>query len=130
MKKLVFSILALSLASGAQAADKRKEPLAKTPQNIRVAALPDRGLIGRRVNVYVRPTSAYYFQTENLKPILKDVLLVDSPEENDWGASTRRVTLELDAKEAKVIRKAEERGRGEIVILAGESTGDLSSAKY
>ena len=126
---MTVTILALAVGVEAAAPSKKSVPSGKMPQTVRVAALPDRSLIGTQVNVYLRPTSAYYFQSENLRPLLSNVLLLASPEDNEWGAATRQVTLALDEKELKRLRKAERKGRGEIIIQAVEPATDLSSAK-
>jgi hypothetical protein len=108
----VLAVLLLSLSPLPAA----EAPEGKAAYTITLSALPDRGLIGRRVDLVERRMSNNSARRDDVRTVLSDVLLLSSPEVNEWGAATRQATLALDPKEIKKLRKAEGRLGSDLLI--------------
>jgi hypothetical protein len=93
-------------------------PEGKSPYTVNLASLPDRDLIGKNVDIFYRRMSNHSARRDDLRLVISNVLLLESPEVNEWGAPTRRATFALDAKETRTVRKLENRLGGDLIVRA------------
>jgi hypothetical protein len=121
IRLLIVASLFICTGTSLQAADNAQVPAGKTAYTVYLASLPDRTLIGKKVNVIARRVSNHSARPPELKVILQDVLLISSPEYNEWGGSDRQATLALSPQEQKKLAKVAKRVGVDILILSRET---------
>ena len=103
MRQTFFIALLLNLL-GAPLARAGSIPAGKTPYVVFLAAIPDAGLVGKRVDVIARIMTNHSAVSLE-KVVVSNVLLV-SAQDNEWAAADRNVTLAVSPQEQKKLDKA------------------------
>jgi hypothetical protein len=118
MKTRLAAFLLLATVASANADAPRSIPDGKIAHTIHLDALPDRDLIGSKVDIYARRMSNNSAQSDLLTLVVKDAILVASPQRNEWGAETRQATFAIDPKDVKRLKKFEKKVGSSLIVRA------------